>query len=159
MVPILCTSLHELYAADEGCRERAQADYRAFIRALQATLAEQTHRTLLLVGGDLAHVGPKFGDSFDAQTKAAELERVDTELLDYVAAGDSAAVLDHIARDEDARRVCGFPPLMAYLDALAAFGPRKGRFCTTNSGRNAQPVRLSPTARLPPGVAFDGVKH
>ncbi|QUV84034.1 AmmeMemoRadiSam system protein B [Chloracidobacterium aggregatum] len=127
MVPILCTSLHELYAADEACRERTQAEYRAFIEALQATLAEQTHRTLLLVGGDLAHVGPKFGDRFDAQTRAAELERADTELLDYVATGDSAAVLDHIARDEDVRRVCGFPPLMAYLDALAAFGPTEGQ--------------------------------
>lgn len=127
MVPILCTSLHELYAADEDCRARAQAEYQAFIQAFQATLAEQPHRTLLLVGGDLAHVGPKFGDHFDAQTKAAELERADTELLSYVAAGNSAAVLDHIAGDEDARRVCGFPPLMAYLDALSAFGPTVGQ--------------------------------
>ncbi|MGQ9897052.1 MAG: AmmeMemoRadiSam system protein B [Acidobacteriota bacterium] len=127
MVPILCTSLHELYAADRGYRENAQAEYWAFIQALQKTLAEQSHRTLLLVGGDLAHVGPKFGDDFDAQTKVAELERADTMLLDYVAAGDSAALLDHIAYDKDARRVCGFPPLMAYLDALPAFGPTTGQ--------------------------------
>ncbi|OYT72490.1 MAG: hypothetical protein CFK52_04600, partial [Chloracidobacterium sp. CP2_5A] len=127
IAPILCTSFHALYAADEGERRAARADYEAFIQALRATLADSPCRAALLVGGDLAHVGPKFGDAFDAQAKASELERADTELLEYVAAGDSQALLAHIARDADARRICGFPPLMAYLDALPAFGPTEGR--------------------------------
>ncbi|MCS7078500.1 MAG: AmmeMemoRadiSam system protein B [Chloracidobacterium sp.] len=127
MTPILCTSFHGLYATDQAEREQARADYEMFIQALCTTLTETPYRTVLLVGGDLAHVGPKFGDDFDARTQAQTLERADAELLEHVAAGDSQAVLDHIARDGDARRVCGFPPLMAYLDALAAFGPTEGR--------------------------------
>ncbi len=127
IAPILCTSLSALYAADDCARQRARADYEAFIQALRETLAESAQRVALLVGGDLAHVGPKFGDAFDAQAKAGELKRADAELLEHVAAGDSQALLAHIARDEDARRVCGFPPLMAYLDALPAFGPTEGR--------------------------------
>ncbi len=127
IVPILCTSLHALYADDPAERERTRTEYETIIQALRTTLAKTPYRTVLLVGGDLAHVGPKFGDDFDAQTRAKALERADSELLAYVAAGDSRAVLEHIAQDADARRVCGFPPLMAYLDTLSAFGPTEGQ--------------------------------
>jgi AmmeMemoRadiSam system protein B len=121
LAPVLCGSFHSLLeTVHESGRDRGE--YRRFIDALRRTLARRKTKTLSLVGGDLAHVGRKFGDPFDAETALSRVEREDAELLEIVRRRDAAGLLRHIARDRDARNVCGFPPMLAFLDTLDACG-------------------------------------
>lgn len=121
-VPILCTSFHRLFDHDA----ETKAEYESFVRALRKTVAEHKTRTVLLVGGDLAHVGRKFGDPFDAESVLEPVAAADRELLDIVSRCDATGLLAHIAADRDARSVCGFPPMLAFLDTLDVYGETSG---------------------------------
>jgi MEMO1 family protein len=124
LAPVLCGSFHSLLdTVHESGRDRGE--YRRFVEALRRTLTQRKTRTLSLVGGDLAHVGRKFGDPFDAEAVLPRVEREDAELLEIVRRRDAAGLLGHIARDRDARNVCGFPPMLAFLDTLEASGGTK----------------------------------
>lgn len=120
--PILCTSFHPLFDRDAETR----AEYDAFVEALRKTVSGSETRTVLLVGGDLAHVGRKFGDPFDAESVLEAVDASDRELLDIVCRRDSTGLYAHIAADRDARNVCGFPPMLAMLDTLDVYGAPVG---------------------------------
>jgi hypothetical protein len=55
------------------------------------------------------------------------MERIAARDQEYLAAierGDKRALFDHIASDNDARRICGFPTMYLVLDVLARVGAR-----------------------------------
>lgn len=117
IVPILCGSLHQFV---EGRRSpRQDWAIEAFLAALRDTMASLGGRTVVLASADLAHVGPRFGDS--RQMTPGQLREVadaDRELLASVEAGDAEAVFSTVARDGDRRRICGLPPIYAALRVL-----------------------------------------
>jgi predicted class III extradiol MEMO1 family dioxygenase len=72
-----------------------------------------------LVSGDLAHLGPKFGDLLPVTPgQLAHSRDQDDAALRRAEAGDPAGFFDAIAREADRRRVCGLPPLYTVLEAL-----------------------------------------
>ena len=117
VVPILASFLHE--AVWTGAAPEADARVPRFVDALAGTLAASDRRICVIGGVDLAHVGPQFGDA-EPNTAAflRAVERDDRAMLEAVAAGDSAAFYDSVARDGDARRICGLSPIYAFLRAL-----------------------------------------
>ncbi|HTK92610.1 MAG TPA: AmmeMemoRadiSam system protein B [Verrucomicrobiae bacterium] len=117
VVPVLASFLHE--AVWTGAAPEADPRVPRFVEALAATIAASNRRVCVIGGVDLAHVGPQFGDA-EPNTAAflRDLERDDRAMLDAVVAGDSAAFYDSIARDGDARRICGLSPIYTFLRAL-----------------------------------------
>jgi hypothetical protein len=75
---------------------------------------------------DLAHVGPRFGDAWSVDAShQVSVAGADRELLELVTSPDADAYYDHVMRDRDARRICGFTPIYLLTALMQAEG-RKG---------------------------------
>jgi hypothetical protein len=74
-----------------------------------------------IVGGDLAHVGMKFGDQ-GRLTPAllAQVAREDQALLAATARMDTDRFFQAIVAQQDRRRICGFAPMHLLLNMLPA---------------------------------------
>jgi AmmeMemoRadiSam system protein B len=97
-----------------------------FLGGVRELVEARPGRVVVVAGADLAHVGPRFGDErpHDAEQRAA-LEGVDRGSLERAAALDGAAFWADVARDLDARRVCGLAPIWSLLQSVS--GGARGR--------------------------------
>jgi AmmeMemoRadiSam system protein B len=117
IVPILVSSFHEMVAS--GRTPAADARVRSFLDALGGLLAAEKRSVLVLAGVDFAHVGKKFGDAFAAdETVAARVRSEDFALIENIKRGDAAGFFAEIAKDRDARKICGLAPMYTQLEIL-----------------------------------------
>ena len=115
VAPVLCGSFHHFItgkgspADDEGIGAALE-----FLR--EATAGR---RTLAIAAGDLAHMGPAFGDAqpLDAGARA-RLRADDEESIGDILAGDADGVLERSRRERDSRRICGLSPIYLMLKYL-----------------------------------------
>jgi AmmeMemoRadiSam system protein B len=117
IVPILVGSFHEMALTGEtpAFDERV----RGFIDALRAALDAETRRVLIIAGVDFAHVGRKFGDQFTADdTVAASVKAADLALIENIRRGDPEGFFADVAKDRDARKICGLSPMYTQLELL-----------------------------------------
>jgi MEMO1 family protein len=119
VVPILVGSFHECVARQVNPAQMVHiAD---FIQALREVSAACTEPVCYIVGGDLAHVGMKFGDQ--GRLTPALLEQVareDDTLLAAATRMDAEGFFRVIAEHQDRRRICGFPPTYMLLSTMPA---------------------------------------
>ena len=124
IVPILVGSFHGMVA--QGNRPESIEEYQSFVGALthilRLHLAEK--KTFCIVAGvDMAHVGRYFGDKEPlSDDRLAYIHRRDAEYLHHIQQRDLTALFSHIAEDNDARKICGFPTLYTALDVLTRLG-------------------------------------
>ena len=80
--------------------------------------------TLVIAAGDLAHVGPNFGDAtpVDGVGRAA-LAAEDAATMDAICRGDAAGFFELSRAEGDRRRICGLSPIYLMLRLL---GPMEG---------------------------------
>ncbi len=117
VVPILVSSFHEMVAS--GTTPADDPRVRSFLDALGGLLAAEKRSVLVLAGVDFAHVGKKFGDSFAAdETVAARVRSEDFALIENIKRGDAAGFFADIAKDRDARKICGLAPMYTQLEIL-----------------------------------------
>ena len=117
VVPILVSSFHEMVSA--GSSPAGNRRVRGFIEALGELLAAERRNVLVLAGVDFAHVGKKFGDGFAAdQEVARRVQREDLALIENIQRGDAAGFFSDIAKDRDARKICGLSPMYTQLELL-----------------------------------------
>ena len=121
IVPVLCGSFTDFVLGENDPAEDER------IGAVIELLRDQTkgRRTLVIAAGDLAHVGPAFGDHsrMDAVARA-RLEGKDAETIAAICDGDANALLALSSSEADARRICGLPPI--YM-ALRLLGEARGQ--------------------------------
>ncbi len=92
---------------------------RKFVRALQSAEASTGRRVCLIASIDLAHIGPRYGDSFTPDSRTVEdVKAKDLQMLASVTAGDSEGFSNFVASEQDRRRICGFPCLYTLLQYL-----------------------------------------
>jgi MEMO1 family protein len=119
IVPVLTSFAHE--AMHRGKRPDDDPRVPRFLDALAETIAAGGQRVALIAGADLAHVGPRFGDPEPVDASdLARIEREDTAMLEWVAAGDPHAFFESVASDGDRRRICGYSPIYALLRTLGS---------------------------------------
>ncbi len=123
IVPLLCGSLGDCVEGKSNPGEvEGVARMTAALRAAEATAGEPV---CYVISGDLAHIGPKFGDRRKAAGSWLDAsEQQDRAILSAVEAADPVSYFGVIAAEGDARRICGLPP--TYL-TLAAARPAAGR--------------------------------
>jgi len=110
MVPILCDSLHSLVPAGKSPVDVALVT--EFVSALREAVAADGRAVTFIAAVDLAHVGRRFGDPWLVDTAHAEqVGHADRELLELLLRPDAEGYYEHVMRDRDARRICGFTPL------------------------------------------------
>jgi len=112
LLPILCAFSWEDLALDAPGGRRARID--GFLDHLRGALDDSGRAWLIVAGVDLAHVGPRFGDAepLSAQMQI-EVHRRDREMLETLVSGDTAGFIEDLARDRNARRICGLGALYA----------------------------------------------
>lgn len=123
IVPLVVGSFGDCVGSQESPGQRD--DIARMVLALQAVEAELDEPVCYIISGDLAHIGPKFGDAWkvDAHWLAHSRER-DQLLLQAAETANPADFFRVIADEQDSRRICGLPPTWL---TLAATGPSRGR--------------------------------
>jgi AmmeMemoRadiSam system protein B len=95
-----------------------------FFAEVSAIVEERN--AVVIAGADLAHVGPRFGDSKPyTERQRAVLDETDRESLDHAERADAESFWAHVAKDLDTRRVCGLAPIYSLLRTMS--GGAKGR--------------------------------
>jgi hypothetical protein len=78
-----------------------------------------------VISGDLAHVGPKFGDRGKLKAEfLADSRARDEAILKHAESADPAGYYREIAAERDSRRICGLPPTWVVLQTVK---PSRGR--------------------------------
>jgi MEMO1 family protein len=117
VVPILVGSFHEMVLSGETPVYDTRVG--GFLEALRGELDAESRRALIIAGVDFAHVGKKFGDSFSADEKIAEwVKQEDLALIENIKRGDPNGFFADIAKDRDARKICGLSPMYTQLELL-----------------------------------------
>jgi len=92
---------------------------RTFVQALQSAEASTGRRICFVASVDLAHIGPRYGDSFTPDPRTVDdVKAKDLEMLATITAGDSDGFSNFVASEQDRRRICGFPCLYTLLRYL-----------------------------------------
>ena len=95
------------------------ADVEGFLGALSEEVARSGKRVTFIVGGDLAHIGPRYGDAEPViPSDLTACSEKDHAMLEPAAAGDAKGFYKYIADEGDRRNICGLPPLYAMLTLL-----------------------------------------
>jgi AmmeMemoRadiSam system protein B len=117
VVPVLACSFHEFVLADKD--PFADDRVHGFVTALQESVRDSGKKVLVVASADLAHVGPKFGDSTVANDMLLDaVRRSDMELLKDAGQIDAENFFRKIAKQGDRTRVCGFPSIYTLLRYL-----------------------------------------
>ena len=117
IVPVLCGTFHPYVAGDADlASDRAMGDALSY---LKNSIVDR--KALVVAAGDLAHVGPAFGDPAPVGPGGrGTLEARDRESLEAICAGDAEAFFELSRVERDARRICGLPPIYLTLRLLGA---------------------------------------
>jgi AmmeMemoRadiSam system protein B len=124
IVPLLVGPFSDCLA-DGSTAPSTRPDIRRMIKALRRAEQETNEPICYIISGDLAHLGPKFGDPEPiAEPFLARSRAQDQALLSRVEAADSEGFYNVINGEADRRRICGFPPTYVTLEAAR---PSKGK--------------------------------
>jgi MEMO1 family protein len=117
IVPLLVGSFAD--CVETGTSPAEMRDVGRMVEALRRAEDESPEPVCYVISGDLAHVGPKFGDpgSVTAPFLAESRER-DRAILDRAEAADADGYFREIAAEADCRRICGLPPTWVVLQAV-----------------------------------------
>lgn len=122
IVPMVVGSFHHLLGGRAGKNHTNRINLMA--QALQQAEAMAGEPVCYIISGDLAHIGPKFGDTGPVEPEALRTSQSqDLKLMGFASAGDQKGYLNILRAEDDSRRICGFPP--TYL-TLLALGPCRG---------------------------------
>ncbi len=116
VLPVLVTSFGDYVQQQKDPMKHVRVQ--AFIEALRNVVQESRRKALWVVSGDLAHVGRRFGDDWDAESHLDTLRAEDYETMNNIVKSSPRDVFDGIARNNDRRRICGLPPVWTMLQAL-----------------------------------------
>ena len=120
IVPVLCGSFEEFIKTE------TDPETNDVIGAALEYIATATagRRTLIIAAGDLAHVGPAFGDATPGDgVGKAMLAAQDAKSISAICRGDASGFLELSRAEQDQRKVCGLAPI--YM-ALRLVGEARG---------------------------------
>src|SRR5262249_34575265 len=123
IVPLLVGSFQDCVLTGRPPADRE--DVGRMVEALRAAERETPEPICCLISGDLAHLGPKFGEELPVGPAQLRHSRgQDDVLLGRVVAADPLGYFRAVAAEGDRRRICGMPPTWVALEAAR---PGKGR--------------------------------
>ena len=119
IVPILCSSFGEADGNEIGSAQASQ--FEEFVSSLKETIRESKKKICIIASVDLAHVGSRFGDT-EIQDDAYldKLRADDTDMLKYVENLDADGFNNSIQKDQNSRKICGYPAINILLNVIDA---------------------------------------
>ncbi len=119
VLPILCGPYAQsLY---QGGKPEANEGVNRFLGALGEIAAREGRRLLWVLGIDMAHMGRRYGDPFEARANEDRMLAVggrDRQRVDCVMAGDAAGFWELVQQNHDDLKWCGSSPLYTFLKAM-----------------------------------------
>lgn len=112
ITPILVNSLEDILYMPDG----AQGEYVAEMGRL-LSVCNEDEDTMVLISGDLSHVGHKFGDSQKASDLFQEVRLFDGLFLEQAQLMHAEGLRKLLAETNDKYRICGFSPLYTWLNS------------------------------------------
>jgi AmmeMemoRadiSam system protein B len=119
VLPMLCG------AFSRGMQANAKPDddeaVRRTIGALGDIAAREGDRLLWVLGVDMAHMGRRYGDHFEASAGRGEMEAVsqrDGLRIERIEQGDAAGFWEQVRENRDDLKWCGASPIYTFLRAL-----------------------------------------
>lgn len=116
VLPILTGSLTSFFILNKFPNE----DYviSSFTKNLNNIINNTSKKPIFIASADLAHIGRKFGDKFDAETQLEQLQKEDLEMIRFIEAGSSNGFYEYIKSKNDNRKVCGLSPIYFLMETV-----------------------------------------
>ena len=114
ILPVLVAGFDELLYSDNSFREQQLFTFSGYLEDEFGNDPD----TFFLISGDLSHVGRKFGDEKPASEMFDVIKSNDQMFLDFGANTDEEGMLKLMKKDYDPFRICGFPPLLTFINAF-----------------------------------------
>ena len=99
--------------------------FRRFLEVLNKAIAQSHYNPVYIASVDLAHIGRKFDDDFDAKNKLEILRQEDEELIHHLAHCNADSFFRSVAEVKDRNKICGLAPIYSILKMLK---PVESRF-------------------------------
>ena len=119
ILPILCGPFVQSMLTGESPEKDDSAN--RFFDALGELNDLNRAKLIWVLGIDLAHIGPRYGDADPVRAFEGEMESVeaaDRMRLECVMKGDDEGFLALVQEDQDPLKWCGFSPLYTFLKAV-----------------------------------------
>lgn len=115
IVPVLCGSLEPFLEEDETALE-LHPSIKPQLEGLRKAIQEETREIAIILSVDLAHVGPKFGDSSPITiSDREEMQAADYELFDVLSRFDRETYRDIMETNLIPRRVDAISAIFTFL--------------------------------------------
>ena len=116
ILPVLCS--FSCWDVDPGSSS-ATGLFWKWAEAFREAERKSGKKITLIASVDLAHIGPRYGDSFRPDGAVVEeVSRKDRQMLEHVCSGQGDDFRDFVKEEQDQRRICGFSPLYTLLQVL-----------------------------------------
>lgn len=117
IVPILCNSFFNLVQQGKSPVEDERIEL--FLGCIRDIVAELGERAFIIAGADMAHVGPKFGDSEEVNDSTLSLiKERDLLSLEHCKNLNAEGFYRSIENEKDWRKICGLSPIYSLLSTL-----------------------------------------
>jgi hypothetical protein len=117
IVPLIVGPFQDALEGGEAPIKRK--DISNMIQALRKAEAETQEPICYIISGDLAHIGPKFGDLEKINDRVLKVSgEQDHAILQKLEVLDLDGYFQVIAGEHDRRRICGLPPTYTLLQAI-----------------------------------------
>ncbi|MBK9250183.1 MAG: AmmeMemoRadiSam system protein B [Ignavibacteria bacterium] len=123
ILPLLVTSFESFISA--GILPSQNEKVAQITDAIRKVVEQSGRKAVYISSGDLAHIGRKFGDSYDAENMLETLASVDSELLEQLQACNQDGFYSQIAAAQDKWKICGLPPNYMMLETMQ---PQEGKY-------------------------------
>ncbi len=121
IVPVLCASLPE----NEGISPENVPEIQQFLNACVQYIEESDERVLILSAADWAHVGKRFGDSFDITEEIRNwVKNRDDEDMQVALSMDPEGFFCSVMKDKNNRKVCGLYSIYSTLKIIRRLAHR-----------------------------------
>jgi AmmeMemoRadiSam system protein B len=118
ILPILCGSYAR--SLQQGGKPEEDDGVARFLGALGEIAAREGSRLMWVLGIDMAHMGRRYGDAFEAHAGSGRMltvEARDRRRLEHIAAGDAEGFWDAVQEGQDDLHWCGASVLYTLLKA------------------------------------------
>jgi MEMO1 family protein len=116
ILPVLCGQFaRSLY---HGGMPEQDEGVKAFLEALGEIGEQEAGRLLWVLGVDMAHMGRRYGDGFEAIANEGVMERVaqrDRGRIECIRGGDAAGFWEQVRENQDDLKWCGSAPFYTFL--------------------------------------------
>jgi AmmeMemoRadiSam system protein B len=113
LLPILVGSFHNFISS--GSTPQADERLTELIDIINKSIQANDRKVVFIASADMAHIGRKFHDNFDAEGEFPRLKEEDKLLLKYLESCDAESFFEAISAVRDKNKICGLSPAYSLL--------------------------------------------